>query len=350
MNNIIADYWNMINDSHHLLINVYPEIYDHQPSSSLLLFFLQSYWKLFVLNNYCLSEIISIILGITIISIGRKLLLINIVDKLLQRRLLLRQDYNKFAIYSWEFLFFTMTVIISGKIVLIDNQWLQQPELFWTDLSIDNNHHKQMATMIKFLYIMDISNYIHSAFIIIFKEKTWNRDSPLLIIHHIIACLLLITSYMIRSYRIGVAMIFLMETNEIFYFIRCIIKLQFTIIQKYSNQLRLIGFSLLTCSWFLNRLYLYPLILIKSAIEFGSTIECKQSPWLIIYVFIYYLMIIILCFNIYWSIILINSIIHIYRNGLTRIEDIREYDYNCNDNNNDLDDDDVDDDIKNKNK
>ncbi|OTF82940.1 hypothetical protein BLA29_010148 [Euroglyphus maynei] len=65
---------------------------------------------------------------------------------------------------------------------------------------------------------MDISNYIHSTYYIIFIDH-WDRDSSMMIIHHLIATLMLTISYMIHLERMAVVVIYLLEICEVFYFI-----------------------------------------------------------------------------------------------------------------------------------
>ncbi|KAH9501934.1 Ceramide synthase 1 [Dermatophagoides farinae] len=324
--NIVDKYLQLINRTYYGLSVVYPETIQQKFRPPFLIDLIETIQYRMEMNNYYWMEIISIVVCIILLAIIRYVLVNKFIIKQLRhyRLILGHHDHHRFGNNLWNCLFYMHTFTLSWWI-MANIGCLEYPKRFWINNSSDIYYGGQTSMIIMYLYLIDISNYIYSMIYLCknYRQQLWDKDSPMIIIHHLAAILLFTLSHMINMHRMGVAIIFLLEISEIFYFLRCMVKLQIHFIQRWQNSIRFIGFTSMCIVWLYNRLYRYPLIILTSVIDYGYQ-NLVDMDRIAIYILIYYLLLLIQLFNIYGSFILIKLIIRIYSSGLDKLEDVRE--------------------------
>lgn len=307
---LINDYVEFMNDSYNLMKCSSNESY-RQPFWS---DFFHSIINLCRMNNYYQTEFVYIIAALCVISLIRYLIFDVICDILVSNGFVLEKHRNKFCHDFWIFIFRTPLYLLAWNIY---NE---------TD-TFENmgNVHMIIPFKIRFLYLISISEYIHSTGLLLFGYHH-DKDAPIWIIHHLIGVLILILSYIIRQHLFIVAGIFMMEITDIFVFSKFALKLQIHLIQKYINHVRIIFFPISLFVWCFSRLYAYPLILSPLVMKnFYQLCHLERGS---IYLFLHGLSIFVHITNIYWTFTLTKVTLILIRKGsATNIEDAREFNF-----------------------
>ena len=242
--NIVDKYLQLINRTYYGLSVVYPETIQQKFRPPFLIDLIETIQYRMEMNNYYWMEIISIVVCIILLAIIRYVLVNKFIIKQLRhyRLILGHHDHHRFGNNLWNCLFYMHTFTLSWWI-MANIGCLEYPKRFWINNSSDIYYGGQTSMIIMYLYLIDISNYIYSMIYLCknYRQQLWDKDSPMIIIHHLAAILLFTLSHMINMHRMGVAIIFLLEISEIFYFLRCMVKLQIHFIQRWQNSIRFIG-------------------------------------------------------------------------------------------------------------
>ena len=109
--------------------------------------------------------------------------------------------------------------------------------------------------------MLEVSHYLHCLYAVLYVN-TWSKDSGVLFFHHNVALLLLVISYITRTHRIGVLVLYLHDICDVI-METCKIAIKLKFKNKWIVQLaevaRVGGFALFVLFWFVFRLYYFPL-------------------------------------------------------------------------------------------
>lgn len=151
----------------------------------------------------------------------------------------------------WRFLHYSISVAF-GMFVLLDKSWLWEIKECWLGYP-----YQVLNSEIRWYYLFSIAAYwsqIASHFL-----DTRRKDFWMLIVHHIVALLLLLMSWICNFHRVGSLVLVTLDFAEIF--------LEAAKMAKFSNHHKLCNgiFIIFIIAWFAARLGLY-LRIIYSAI------------------------------------------------------------------------------------
>jgi len=152
----------------------------------------------------------------------------------------------------------------------------------------------------------------------------WRKDSLIMFIHHIITFSLLSLSFVAKAHRVGVLVLLLHDgCDVIMEATKCVLNFKSIggLFGKFMDILSGIGFVSFTISWFVCRLYWFPLKAINSCSEYFSQNAIKFPFMLVLYSMLW----IILAMNIYWFSFLVKILISIITGKASELEDNREY-------------------------
>ena len=151
------------------------------------------------------------------------------------------------------------------------------------------------------MYVLETAHYLHCLYAVIYINS-WSKDSSVLFFHHIIALLLIAISYLTRTHRVGILVLYLHDVCDVIMeSCKCLVKLQFKNkwLVKLSEATRVGGFALFIVFWFLYRLYYFPLRII-----YPSVLYLSSNPvysWFPLAFFLYFLLWFIFSMNLYWA-------------------------------------------------
>ncbi|CAM6005683.1 unnamed protein product, partial [Sphagnum balticum] len=207
-----------------------------------------------------------------------------------------KSDSEKMPESCWKFLFYLGTWSSMAYIILIKEccRYLQNPTLVWKNYSIDN----PVETDIYVIYLVQLSFYIHSLYATL-RIDQWRKDTPTLMLHHILCVFLISTSLTIKGHKSGLLAMFLHDGCDILlegtkltrYF-----KIQGGKSVKNMEIATNVGFGCFIIAWFFFRLYLFPLKHVYVASVYVSEHKL-HVPFLLPLVIMLWILLIM---NVYW--------------------------------------------------
>ncbi|XP_015789687.1 ceramide synthase 1 isoform X1 [Tetranychus urticae] len=256
-------------------------------------------------------------------TIVRNILTTNLFKPIARYYRLPKQEREKLPESAWKFIFYLSTWCYTAYILLWQSgtNYFYKPTDVWKDYSMSLDVPKDVYA----IYIVEISFYLHSLYATIFVDH-WRRDTLVLMGHHIVTSLLLVFSLSIRCHRAGLIAIFLHDACDILlegtktclYFKRQNNK-NINIFELLAN----IGFCCFTVTWFVTRLYWFPLRNV-----FISSIYVHQHGIQVPFpLFLNSLLYILLTMNLYWFSFIIKLLYKVVTGQVKEIEDNREYEH-----------------------
>jgi len=176
---------------------------------------------------------------------------------------------------------------------------------------------------IYFAYLMQMSFYMHSVYGTLYMDQ-WRKDSIVMLIHHFLTMTLIGFSYAVRYHKIGMLVLFLHDVSDIFLeFSKCSVYLK-TRNHKFdvwADRLSTIGFLSFATSWFVFRLYWFPLKVLYST-TYGVAVFHEQC---VPFHFIFNaLLLVLLGLHIYWFTFIVSMIYRFATNQIKVVDDMRE--------------------------
>ncbi|XP_006822813.1 ceramide synthase 1-like [Saccoglossus kowalevskii] len=172
------------------------------------------------------------------------------------------------------------------------------------------------------LYVYQCGFYVHSIYATIYVDAI-KSDFYLMIAHHILTINLLVFSYAVRYYKIGVLVIFCHDICDVFLenariFVQT--KERNGQVHNLNEMFANLFFAGFVISWFLARLYWYPLKVLYAAGRFFFPV----APFVTTFNVMLWLLLVM---NIYWFWILLQTLIRLVSGELNKgITDTREKD------------------------
>ena len=236
---------------------------------------------------------------------------------LLKHQLLTSRSSTRFSESLYSLIFygssFTMAAIIESQ-----NQYLTYPDRLWTGtvhpfliLIKHSLTHSlffsgfslsdQVPVLVWALYMLESAHYLHCLYAVLYINA-WSKDSAVLFFHHIIALLLISISYLTRTHRIGILVLYLHDICDVIMeSCKVIIKMRFTNkwVIRLTETLRVGCFLAFVACWFVFRLYYFPLRVIYSSVLYLSS--NPVGTWFPLGFLLYFLLWFIFTMNVYWA-------------------------------------------------
>eukprot|EP00730_Choanoeca_flexa_P015592 TRINITY_DN7193_c0_g1_i1.p1 TRINITY_DN7193_c0_g1~~TRINITY_DN7193_c0_g1_i1.p1 ORF type:complete len:403 (+),score=78.67 TRINITY_DN7193_c0_g1_i1:1143-2351(+) len=185
-----------------------------------------------------------------------------IVAKLVQARLPYGDDAVKFGECFVRATYYMMGFLMCWHIVATEDYWPNT----W------NCWHGVYTTQTRSLqeeayYVIELAFYIGGVFVHVFIDKPL-KDFYVMLFHHIITICLILFSYLMGHHRIGILVLLCHDVSDVFLdYAKCLHYLDFDILST-------VTFVNLLVSWCYYRLYLFPFVVIKSAMfESAAVVE-----------------------------------------------------------------------------
>ncbi|XP_078468848.1 ceramide synthase 1-like isoform X2 [Lampetra planeri] len=187
----------------------------------------------------------------------------------------------------------------------------------------------EVPSDIHLAYMLQGSFYLHSVYGTLCLD-TWRRDSPVMILHHIITLSLIGFSYALRFHNIGLLVLFLHDTSDFL--------LEFTKVNVYLRhrgggsererwvhaRIADLGCAAFGSSWFVCRLYWFPLKVVHTTAVTVLTV----IPNMPFYFLFNSLLIILTGMNVYWFSFIVAFVAKVLTGQMKEVDDLREFDVN----------------------
>ncbi|KAG5441265.1 Ceramide synthase 1 [Clonorchis sinensis] len=237
------------------------------------------------------------------------------------------QDAIKVPESMWKGSLHCIMWSLSCYVVVLSGRYLffHQPCTVWDDVVYNDNLYIEPPPFdLQFIYCVQMMHYLHSAYATLYLDP-WRSDSPAMLLHHVVTLSLISLSFVRRFLRMGALVLFIHDTSDVL--------LEFTKLNVYFKTrhgkrypincyLGDAGFVAFAFSWFLFRLYWYPLKVLHSSnwcvfIYLGCTDKNLFVPF-------NGLLWILQILHIYWFGLILLLLFKILTGQLQEIEDIRE--------------------------
>lgn len=234
------------------------------------------------------------------------------------------KEREKFPESAWKCIVYTFMwgycaylLIFSGRYDIWTNPWR-----VWNDWSLG----MPVETDIAFIYFLECGFYLHSVYASLFMDQ-WRKDAVVILIHHFLTIALILFSYASRYHKIGMNVLLVHDI--------CDILLEFTKVNVYLKKrngkfyaihdlISNLSFVLFTVTWFVFRLYWYPLKVLYAAgvINFYELFLARGGKLLIFFNFLLWTLLVL---NIYWFYYILLLLYKIATGQSKELNDTREY-------------------------
>lgn len=114
----------------------------------------------------------------------------------------------RFAEQSWIVILYTTSLVMVMSVVVKMPFWPTKLKFLWRDYP-----HTTMDALTKVVYLWEASNYVHQLFVINLEER--RSDFWQMLIHHIVTLFLIGGSFTASFYRVGYAILALMDPADV---------------------------------------------------------------------------------------------------------------------------------------
>ncbi|CAK8677886.1 unnamed protein product [Clavelina lepadiformis] len=229
----------------------------------------------------------------------------------------------------WNLTFSLMAWIPAAYLVLHKYDLFSNPVRTITDWQL----HSVVNWDIYCIYMFQISHYLHCIYATLVLEE-WRKDSVVMLIHHLVSIILIVNSYLFRYVHLGMLVLFLHDLNDVF--------LQATKLAVYYKSkggtwatvcdvLSSVGFVLFGTSWFVFRLYWFPLKVIYVSAYVSREMYHEEIPPF--YFFTNGLLLTLFILHIYWFKFILVMAYKVVTGAAKEVSDEREYQNGGNDKN-----------------
>jgi len=236
---------------------------------------------------------------------------------------MLQSNIEKFPESAWKLLWYTGSWVFSCYILFYCGQYdyFYRPLQIWEGWTSTS----EVPMEIYIAYLMQMSYYVHSVYGTIYMDQ-WRKDSIVMLIHHFLTMSLIGFSFAIRYHKIGMVVLFLHDVSDIcLEFSKCNVymKTRNNQYDTWADRLSTLGFISFASTWFVFRLYWFPLKVLYST-SYGVTQFHEHAvPFYFIFNALLWAL---LCLHVYWFIFIVSLSIKILSGNLKLVEDCREFD------------------------
>jgi len=162
----------------------------------------------------------------------------------------------------WKLIFYSIAWLWSCYVVLISGRYnyFHDPMSCWENFRSDMEV-PEIPWDITIGYLIQSSFYLHSIYGTIYMD-IWRKDSIVMLVHHFLTLMLIGFSFAFRCHAVGALVLLLHDISDV--------ALEFTKINVYlkyrggqyrpiNDALSTVGFGIFALSWFVFRLYWFPL-------------------------------------------------------------------------------------------
>ncbi|KNE69061.1 hypothetical protein AMAG_13932 [Allomyces macrogynus ATCC 38327] len=116
--------------------------------------------------------------------------------------------WDRFGEQGWLVVYYTLAFSVGFNIIYNSSYWLNT-EQFWVDYP-----HKYVTGWFKTYYLLQLAFWIQQLFVVHIEKP--RKDYAQYIVHHLVTCALLVSSYLGNFTRIGNAVLVTMDVADIF--------------------------------------------------------------------------------------------------------------------------------------
>lgn len=150
----------------------------------------------------------------------------------------------RFAEQGWVFVYHTFYWAVGMYLMYNSPTWYYRTKTFWEDYP-----HLEMGSMLKWYYMSQAGFWISQLWVV--QTETKRKDHLEMVLHHLVTCALITSSYVFNFTRIGTAVFVMMYTVDIF--LPLAKMLRYLGLQKACD----CTFVVFVLSWIYTRHYLY---------------------------------------------------------------------------------------------
>ncbi|XP_047706501.1 ceramide synthase 1 isoform X1 [Prionailurus viverrinus] len=231
------------------------------------------------------------------------------------------RDAAKMPESAWKFLFYLGAWSYSAYLLFgTDYPFFHDPPSVFYDWTSGMAVPRDIAAA----YLLQGSFYGHSIYATLYMDA-WRKDSVVMLVHHVVTLVLIVSSYAFRYHNVGILVLFLHDISDV--------QLEFTKLNVYfksrggshhrlhalASDLGCLSFCL---SWFWFRLYWFPLKVLY------ATCHCslRSAPDIPFYFFFNALLLLLTLMNLYWFLYIVAFAAKVLTGQVRELKDVREYD------------------------
>ncbi|XP_045408163.1 ceramide synthase 1 isoform X2 [Lemur catta] len=231
------------------------------------------------------------------------------------------RDASKMPESAWKFLFYLGSWSYTSYLLFgTDYPFFRDPPSVFYDWTPGMVVPRDIAAA----YLLQGSFYGHSLYATLYMD-TWRKDSVVMLVHHVVTLVLIVSSYAFRYHNVGILVVFLHDISDVL--------LEFTKLNVYfksrggsyhrlhalAADLGCLGFCF---SWFWFRLYWFPLKVLY------ATVHCslRSVPDIPFYFFFNALLLLLTLMNLYWFLYIVAFAAKVLTGQVRELKDLREYD------------------------
>uniref|UniRef100_A0A8C9PTX2 Ceramide synthase 1 n=1 Tax=Spermophilus dauricus TaxID=99837 RepID=A0A8C9PTX2_SPEDA len=166
-------------------------------------------------------------------------------------------------------------------------------------------------------YLLQGSFYGHSIYATLYMDA-WRKDSVVMLIHHVVTLVLIVSSYAFRYHNVGILVLFLHDISDV--------QLEFTKLNIYfkarGGSYARIFPDPLSARRFWFRLYWFPLKVLYATFH-SSLLAVPDIPF---YFFFNALLLLLTVMNLYWFLYIVAFAAKVLTGQMRELKDLREYD------------------------
>ncbi|XP_037673973.1 ceramide synthase 1 [Choloepus didactylus] len=222
---------------------------------------------------------------------------------------------------AWKFLFSLGAWSYSAYLLLgTDYPFFHDPPSVFYDWTPGMAVPRDIAAA----YLLQGSFYGHAIYATLYMDA-WRRDSVVMLLHHVVTLVLLVSSYACRYHNVGVLVLFLHDISDVlleFTKLNIYFKLRGGSYHRLHGLAAAMGCVSFSISWFWFRLYWFPL----KALYATSHCSLRARPDIPFYFFFNALLLALAAMNLYWFLYIVAFAAKMLTGQMRELSDLREYD------------------------
>lgn len=164
-----------------------------------------------------------------------------------------KESINNFGDFSFRLLF---RLIVTGLGLMEfwqSSEWWYETPLLW-----EGYPHHSVSNTVQILYLLQLAYHLEDLGVVLIEGTSNRKDFKAMMVHHIVTALLLFGSTSLRTTRIGTIVSTLHAITDV---PKDFAKVSKTLEWDLASKL---GFATLVLTWIGARLYLYPMVYLRS--------------------------------------------------------------------------------------
>ncbi|XP_022653858.1 ceramide synthase 1-like isoform X2 [Varroa destructor] len=222
----------------------------------------------------------------------------------------------------WKLIYYGAVWSYAFRVVVSSGQYrfFQNPSSVWQGYSTSGG----IPSDIYWLYAAQGSFYVHGLYALFFQDA-WRKDSAVMAVHHVVTVLLIWMSFVCRCHNIGSLVMLFHDFCDVeleFAKINVYLKIRSGKSHKLNDLLAAVSFLSMTITWFISRLYYFPLKVLYAC----STVLLDRGFYPEYTILIVSMLLLLTIMNVFWFSQMIILLYKILTGELSEVDDIREYD------------------------